>query len=402
MTSEDDLDRIVGGVDTHADTIHVAALTAIGLQLGDQEFPTTPMGYQRALEFLSAFGAIEVIGIEGTSSYGAGITRAALAQGHAVLEVVRPDRAERRRLGKSDPIDAYQAARAAIAHHRTSPAKNPSLEGIRALHNARRSATKARTAAIAQMHQILVTSPDEIREKYRGLRREQLVRAVSRSRPTTKTDPNHRAVMTALRALAERCTQLQAQHAAMGKDLDHLVTATNPSLRAVHGIGPDTAAQLLLTAGGNPQRLRNEASFAALCGVAPVPASSGKTTRHRLCRGGDRGANNALYRIALVRMSHDQRTKEFITRQRQAGRSTAEAIRILKRGIAREVFRQLTRPATVPTVDDLRPLRQSKNLTITAAAHHFGIWPAVISEIERGTRRDDQLANAYRQWLHAA
>ncbi|WP_234425480.1 IS110 family transposase [Streptomyces kebangsaanensis] len=167
-------------------------------------------------------------------------------------------------------------------------------------------------------------------------------------------------------------------------------------------MGPDTAAQLLITTGANPARLRTEASFAALCGAAPVPASSGKTNRHRLSRGGDRAANAALYRIALVRMARCRRTREFVARQTLAGRTKKEIIRLLKRAIAREVFRLLTSPVQVPEIADLRPTRQTKNITLTAAANHFGVWPAVISNIERGLRRDDAFADAYRQWLTAA
>ncbi|MFD7260132.1 transposase [Streptomyces sp. NPDC059874] len=173
------------------------------------------------------------------------------------------------------------------------------------------------------------------------------------------------------------------------------------SSRRVRG-RPDTAAQLLVTAGGNPDRLRTEASFAALCGVAPVPASSGRTNRHRLSRGGDRGANSALHRIALVRMSSDARTREYVARQTTAGRTKKEIIRLLKRAIAWEIFRYLTTPVTVPDVSDLRPARQAKNITLSTVAEHCGVWPAVISCIERGTRRDDDLANSYRDWLTAA
>ncbi|MFK0224088.1 transposase [Streptomyces vinaceus] len=173
-------------------------------------------------------------------------------------------------------------------------------------------------------------------------------------------------------------------------------------MRAARGIGPDTAAQLLITAGGNPDRLRTEASFAALCGVAPVAASSGKTNRHRLARGGDRAANAALYRIALVRMCSDGRTREYVVSQTVDGRTKKKGIRLLKRAIVRDVFRCLTTMVTVPEIADLRPAHQAKSITLTAIAHHFGVWPAVISCIERGTRRDNDLANAYRDWLTAA
>lgn len=402
MTSEVEPVVVVGGVDTHATTHHVAAISSRGTELGDREFPATSAGYRRALAFLESFGDVVVVGVEGTASYGIAFTEAALKNGVPVVEVVRPDRSERRRLGKSDPIDAYQAARAALAEHRTSPVKNPHMEGIRALHNARRSAMKARCSAIRQIKQQLVTAPVAVREKYAHLSNEKLVTALARSRARAGRHPVERAVLIALKSLACRVLDLQTEHANLGKELDLLVTEANPALRAARGVGTDTAAQLLITAGGNNERLRSEAAFAALCGAAPMPASSGKTSRHRLSRSGDRAANNALYRIALVRMSCDDKTQAYVARQRSAGRSNREILRQLKRAIAREMFRHLSRPAAVPTVDDLRPLRQSKNITLTRVAQHFGVWPATISELERGSRRNDTLAAAYRKWLHAA
>ncbi|KOG54108.1 transposase [Streptomyces virginiae] len=391
---------VFGGVDSHADTIHVAVVTDNGGQLADAEFPTTAAGYMAALAFLGAHGAVVAIGVEGTASYGTGFTRAARAAGLTVVEVNRPDRAERRRSGKSDPIDAYAAARAALSGRASSAPKDDTVAGIRALHNAARSTMKSRTAAINQIVHILVSAPGTIRDRYRALRGKTLIDALARLRP--HGDPVHTAVLTALKSLARRIQALTAEHAELTAALDSVVSTHNPGLRAAYGVGPDTAAQLLITAGGNADRLRTEASFAALCGVAPVPASSGKTNRHRLSRGGDRAANAALYRIALVRMASDQRTREYAARQTAAGRTKKEVIRLLKRAIAREVFRYLTTTVTVPEVADLRPARQAKNITLTTVARHFGVWPAVISCIERGTRRDDDLANAYRDWLTAA
>ena len=167
-------------------------------------------------------------------------------------------------------------------------------------------------------------------------------------------------------------------------------------------MGPDTAAQLLVTAGTNPHRLRNEASLAALCGAAPVPASSGKITRHRLSRGGDRAANNALYRIALVRMSAHPQTRDYVRRQEANGRTKKEILRLLKRAIAREVFKLLTRPAPIDDYSDLRPARQAKNITLAAVAHYFGVPIITVSRLEREHQRNDTLANNYRQWLTAA
>ncbi|MFE7509920.1 transposase [Streptomyces sp. NPDC057540] len=209
-------------------------------------------------------------------------------------------------------------------------------------------------------------------------------------------------VLAALKILARRVKELTAEHTALTNALDSDVTVHNPGLRATYGVGPDTAAQLLITAGVNPERMRTEASFAALCGAAPVPASSGKTNRHRLSRGGDRAAIAALYRIALVRMAGDSRTREYVARQTAVGRTKKEIIRLLKQAIARGMFRCLTTTVAVPAIADLRPLRQSKNITLTTAARHFGVWPATVSALEREMRRDDDLAHAYRDWLRTA
>jgi hypothetical protein len=386
-------DEVVGGVDSHTDTIHVAVVTDRGGHLGDAEFPTNAAGYCAAIAFLRAHGNVAAVGVEGTSSYGSGFTRAAGEAGLTVIEVNRPDRAERRRVGKSDPIDAYAAARAVVSGRATSAPKNDAVDGVRALQAAARSAVKARTATLNQITSLLVTAPETIRAKYTAMPRDKRTAALARLQPSA--DPRHAPLVMALRTLARRVQGLTEEHTALTLELDKLVTALNPGLRAAYGIGPDTAAQLLVTAGANPERLRTEASFAALCGAAPVPASSGKTNRHRLSRGGDRAANAALYRIALVRMARCRRTREFVARQSAAGRTKKEIIRLLKRAIAREVFRLLTTPVEVPNVEDLRQTRQSKNITLTTAAKHFGLWPAVISNIERGIRRDDAFADTY-------
>ncbi|MER5642497.1 IS110 family transposase [Kitasatospora sp. NPDC002227] len=391
---------VFGGVDSHADTVHLAIITDRGGHLADAEFPTTSAGYTAAIAFLTAHGTVASIGVEGTSSYGSGFTRAARQAGLTVMEVNRPDRAERRRIGKSDPIDAYAAARAALSGRASSTPKDDTVAGLRALHNAARSAIKARTATLNQITHTLITAPDDIRAKYLALQGDKRTEALARLRPAGAGV--RVALLTALRTLAKRVKALTEEHHNLTAAVDALVTELNPGLRATYGVGPDTAAQLLITAGGNPDRLRGEASFAALCGVAPVPASSGKTNRHRLSRGGDRAANAALYRIALCRMASDRRTRDYVARQTEAGRTKKEIIRLLKRAIAREIFRCLTTPVAVPDIADLRPARQAKNITLTAVANHFGVWPAVISNIERGTRRDDTLATAYRDWLTAA
>jgi transposase len=331
-----------------------------------------------------------------------GITRAARDAGLEVLEVIRPERSVRRREGKSDPLDAYQAAHAVLAGRATAAAKTADIAALRALHNARRSGIKARSAAQVQIGQQLITSPTSIREKYRGLTIARLIPALAGCRPGTRENVEERIVLTALKSLARRHQQLSQEIANLDAELTSVIEQTAPHLLHLHGIGTTTAAQLLITVGGNPERLRSEASFAALCGTAPVPASSGKTTRHRLSRGGDRRANNALHTIALVRMRSHPPTKAYAQRQRDRGRSTPEILRLLKRAIAREMFKQLTRPHQEVGVADLRPARQAKNITLEAAARALGLDPMTISRTERGRFVTPEVVNRYREWLQTA
>lgn len=396
-----DQPRVVIGADTHLDTIHLAVLTEAGKPVADAEFPTHPTGYTLAITWAKNFGEVAIAGVEGTGSYGAGFTQALQDAGIEVAEINRPDRAARRRQGKSDPLDAYAAARAAVAGHGLAVPKDEHTTALKALLVARRGAVKARSAAINQIKSLLVTAPAELRERYRRHTTTNLVKALARCHPNAHTEPIAVAVLTAGKALAGRIEFLERQADELTTALDAITSAINPALRAAYGVGPDTAAQLLITAGTNTHRLRNEAAFAMLCGVAPIPASSGKTTRHRLSRGGDRSANNALYRIALVRMSNDPRTRDYVTRQLANGRSKLDILRLLKRAIAREMFKHLTKPAGIDDYSDLRPTRQAKNISLAVVADHFGVWPNDISRLERGLKRDDTLATGYRNWLAA-
>jgi hypothetical protein len=339
--------HVVGGVDPHADTFHVAVVTATGRAVGDAQFVATAAGYRSALSFLRGAGMVDRVGVEGAAGYGAGLARAATEAGFEVVEVERPSRSARRRAGKSDTLDAYHAARAVLAE-RTSPIKDPAVEGLRAVHLARRSAVKAKTATINQIQAILIMAPEPLRARFRGLAGPRLVTALRRCR-RYRIDPVTADIMVGLKLLAERYRQLSRQIQAATALLDERVSAANPALRAAVGVGPDSAAQLLITAGHNLHRLGSEAAFAALCGAAPVPASSGKTSRHRLSRGGDRAANAALHRIALVRMKSHPETRAYVTRHKTRGRSGLEILRLLKRAIAREIYRLLTQP-TPPTV----------------------------------------------------
>lgn len=340
--------RIVGGVDTHADTHHAAVVLLNGARLGDAEFSATPAGYRQLLGWLRSFGRLHALGVEGTGSYGAGLARHLRGEAVRVIEVDRPDRRQRRRHGKSDPLDAYAAAEAVLAGRAVTTPKSADgiVESIRALHTARASAIKARTACRNELRSLLITAPAELREQLRGLSTTRLITACARLRPTGPlAEPTQSAKYT-LRSLARRHRQLAAEVTDLDSQLAILVHQARPDLLTIHGVGVETAAQLLITCGDNPDRLRTEAAFAALCGVSPIPASSGKRTRHRLNRGGDRQANRALHTIAIVRLATCERTRAYAQRRTTEGLSKKDTIRCLKRYIARETHRTLaTRPA---------------------------------------------------------
>jgi transposase len=264
-----------------------------------------------------------------------------------VVEVARPDRSTRRRQGKSDPIDAQAAARATLAGVAitTPKTREGQVEMIRLLRVARRGAMKARIAAAEQLYGVLWSAPDELRQPLLGLKTKALVGVCAALRPGSLTSTTA-ATKTTLRTLTRRWQQLQAELDQLDTQLQALVTSVAPTLVALPGVGIDTAGQLLVTAGDNPQRLRSEAAFAHLCGVSPIPASSGRTDRHRLNRGGDRRANHALWRIALVRMRCHPPTRAYVERRTKQGLSKLDIMRCLKRYIAREIYHQLTRVAS--------------------------------------------------------
>jgi transposase len=341
---------VTAGVDTHGDTHHAAVVDPVGRHLGDREFPATPSGYRRLVAWLMAAGDVQRVGVEGTGTYGAALTRLLRQRGLDVVEVDRPDRKLRRQKGKSDPTDAYAAALAALSGRATATpkARNGAVESIRALRVVRRSAVKARTQSINQLRALLVTAPAELREQLRGLGAAALIRSCTRLRPGTDAVDPCTATKMALRMLARRYDQLTAEIAEADKTLATLVAAAGPKLLEIPGVGVQVAGQLLVTAGDNPDRLRSEASFAHLCGVAPLPASSGRTDRHRLNRGGDRAANNALYIIVLSRLRHHERTRDYARRRRAQGMSSREIIRCLKRYVAREIHQTLTATLDAP------------------------------------------------------
>lgn len=342
MTSLTDQRTVIGGVDTHRDVHVAAAIDDLGRVLGTAEFPTTTVGHRRLLRWLCRHGEVKVVGVEGTGAWGAGLMRYLHAEGITVVEVDRPNRQHRRRHGKSDPVDAEAAARAALNGDASGvpKARDGLVESIRALRVARRSAVKARTQAANQLHALVSTAPDALRAELRDLSLAKLAATATRFRPGSP-DSAIAGTKTAMREIARRWTHLGDEIARLDADLDVLVTQAAPTLVARHGIGTDTAGALLIAAGDNPSRLRSERSFAALCGTSPLDASSGLQRRHRLNRGGDRQANQALWRIALVRMSSCPQTRAYVERRTKEGRTKKEIIRCLKRYIAREIYPDL-------------------------------------------------------------
>ena len=333
---------MTAGVDTHAD-VHVAAVVdQVGGVLGIETFATTEYGCQQLIDWLRSHGDVALVGVEGTGSYGAGLTRQLERAGIGVVEVDRPNRQVRRREGKSDPIDALAAARAALSGQALGQPKtrNGDVEAIRVLMVARRSAGSERIAALNQLRHLCFTADHQVRGRFERLSVGQLTAHAAALRPRP-TDTVRYSTLLAIRTLARRVAYLDDELDNLAVVIRPLVERTAPTLLAMHGIGYDVAAKLLVAVGDNPGRLRNEAAFAHLCGVAPLEASSGKTRRHRLNRGGDRQANNALYHVVITRMSSHPATKVYVARRHAEGKSTGEIVRILKRYVARQAFKHL-------------------------------------------------------------
>jgi transposase len=334
------VDGVVLGVDTHLDLHVTVALDQLGRRLGELTVPTTTRGYERLLRWAEGFGPVGCAGVEGTSSYGAGLSRHLKAAGVSVVEVERPKRRHLRREGKSDPIDAEAAARAVLAGEALGEPKSGDgrVEMIRTLRSARQSAVKARTQAANQLQALLVTAPEELRHRLRELPTKELVATCARFRPGDDPDNIETATRFALRSVARRHEILSGEITQLDAQLKRLVAEVAPGLISLPAIGTHHAATLLVVAGDNPERLRSEASFASLCGVSPVEASSGKVVRRRLNRGGNRDANRALHMICVVRMGSDKRTRKYFARRTAEGKSKWEIMRCLKRYIARELY----------------------------------------------------------------
>jgi transposase len=355
-------EAVIGGVDTHKHTHYAAAIDLHGRLLGHREFPANDGGYVALLAWLHGHGQLESIGVESTGSFGATLSRFLTAASVRVVEVNRPDRAARRQDGKSDRLDAEQIARSVLSQTATATpkAKSGLVEVIRTLRVTRGSAVKARTQAFNTLFGIMIGAPSPLRDELVVLTKRTLVNRCLGLRPETAdlltiAEDQDRllvaGVKTALRDLARRWKALDDEIKALNLQIKGLVELAAPDLVELFGVGVELAGQFLVTVGDNAGRIRNEAAFAKLCGVAPQPASSGRTTgRHRLSRSGDRAANSALYVVTIVRMRHHEPTRAYVERRTAEGLSKREIIRCLKRYISREVFAALPRstPTTAP------------------------------------------------------
>ena len=368
MTTTSASVTVIGGVDTHKHTHYAAVIDDQGRLLGHQEFPATDVGYRQMLTWIRSHGHVRSIGVESTGSFGATLARFLTAAGIKVVEVNRPNRLARRMDGKSDRLDAENVARAVLGGTSTAVPKSKSgtVEVIRTLRVTRASAVKARTQAFNTLWGVMIGAPSPLRDELVVLTKRTLVNRCLRLRPETDdlidlaADPDRMLVAgikTSLRDLARRWKALDDEIKSLNNKIEVLVRSAAPELLELPGVGIEIAGQFLVTVGDNPERIRSEAAFAKLCGVAPQPASSGRTTgRHRLSRSGDRAANSALYIVTIVRMRHHEPTRAYVERRTAEGRTKREIIRCLKRYIAREVYNNLpagtrtSAPATELTI----------------------------------------------------
>lgn len=335
------VDAVIG-VDTHRDHHTVAVVDTTGAALASVELATDAFGYRRMLAFAKQHApGRRVWAIEGTGSFGSGLTTYLLEHEEWVVEIDRPARPARRNGAKTDELDAVRAAREALARdHLAQPRQRGDREAMRVLLTTRAGTVVARTKTICQLKALIVGAPEQLRDQLRrGTTDAQLDRC-ARLRTLPQHSVEHRCTVRALRTCARQALFLEAQAADLETELEQLVTAAAPELLALPGVGVVTAAQILIS-WSHAGRIRNEAAFATLAGVAPIPASSGQIVRYRLNRSGDRQLNRALHTIVLSRLMHDPRTKAYAARRTAEGKSPREIKRCLKRAVARQVFRLL-------------------------------------------------------------
>lgn len=390
------------GVDTHKDTHALCVLDGLGRKVFEGDFPADAKGYRALAEAIGSPEGCAAVGVEGTSTYGAGLARELLDEGYVVVEVLRPKRARRRKgSNKNDFADAERAARdvASGAAACVPKAKDGWVEAARLLLAARRQAVRTATASMNSAKSILGSAPEEVRCRFKGMGSREMMASLSRKR--TSPDPVVDALYKSLRVLAQMWRSCTEQAADLKQDVTVLVAANAPALLAMAGSGGITAAILAVAAGDNPERMRSEAAFAALCGASPVEASSGRVCRHRLNQGGNRQANYALGCIASLRMRFDARTRAYVEKRTAEGKTKREIKRCLKRYIAREAYHALANPEIAPERrgDELREIRLSLRLTQAEAGARLGVPSARISEIERNARQLPELEAAYRSYL---
>lgn len=339
MMDESTRSGIYVGIDTHARTHHVAILDTHGTPLADRRFDATSAGHAGLRDWVESFGPVTVAAVEGTHSYGAGLTRVLLAAGWEVRETVPGDRADRRLRGKTDPVDAFTAARAALSGRARAIPKTGDgpIEQLRIARLSRSLLVRQQTQLMNQIKSLLVTAPDEFRARYRGLTRLQLAHAL------TAAGPAEDLLTDVLADSAHRWLQLRDRARTLETRITRLIRTHRPNLLDLTGVGPDSAARLLVAVSDHPDRVRTESQMAHLFGIAPIPASSGRIHRHRLDRGGDRSANAAIHCIALVRARLDPRTRDYLASCKARGKTPREAMRLLKRHLIRELHPHLTR-----------------------------------------------------------
>ncbi|MBL4906500.1 MAG: IS110 family transposase [Sneathiella sp.] len=341
--------NIIIGVDTHKSKHVAVAIDQQGARLGAISVPVNPKGYKELGNWSQSLGSILAFGVEGTGSYGAGLSRYLMSLGLNVIEVTRPNRQLRYQHGKNDSLDAEGAARSVLSGQAIAAPKTQtgSVEMIRHLKITRDTAVKSRSVAIVTLKTLIINAPAGLRDELDQIKgKVALIRLIAAFRPGPITSTTASAKV-AMRSLARRWLMLNEEVLEHDKELKALIEAKAPSLLMSHGIATMTIAEMLMLVGDNPSRIRSEAALAKLCGVCPIPASSGKTHRFRLNRGGNRQANAALYRVAIVRMRSHEPTLAYVRKRTKDGKSKSEIIRCLKRYIVREIFRHLCRPETL-------------------------------------------------------
>ena len=393
---------VIAGVDTHKKEHALCLLDGWGRKVFGGFFPASERGYAAVAEAIGEPESCVVVGIECTMTYGAGLSRYLVSKGYNVVEVLSPEK-KKRRPGedKNDLEDAERAARAAIAGEHTSTPKAGDgwVEALRCLTASRRAAVKASTAAVNAAKGLLVSAPEHVRKQYGKMGNAEMMASLSRKR--TKKDIVEEGLFAALRNLALMWTECQKQAGEAEARMEAILKDNAPSLLAINGCGVLTASALAVAAGDNPERMGSKHSFAALCGVSPVDASTGDVKRHRLNRGGNRQANSALYQIVFSRMRHDGRTKAYMEKRKAEGKSRKETIRCLKRYVANEVYRALLNPKDVPEPKGpaLRELRISLGLAQREVAPLLHVSQAKVSAIERTVTRSPRLEKRYEEAL---